>query len=125
MRERLAWILLRVHILKKTARLSAPEKLRYLWLCYRVHGAMITFCAISAVASVLLAICAYVPRFAVMAHLDSPATAVRMEFVFVVFLLTGAFFGVLFSVLFVTREVLAAYWLLVFNTHYVRGNHYR
>ncbi|HVU08901.1 MAG TPA: hypothetical protein VHG89_10195 [Verrucomicrobiae bacterium] len=117
MLSRLAKILLNFHILKKTARLSVPEQLRYLQLCRRVHGAMIPFCAIFAVASVFIAICAFVPSFAVMVHLDSPETeGVSDVFAFGLFLSVAVFSGVLFAVLFVTREMLAFYWLLIFTS---------
>jgi hypothetical protein len=82
---------------------------------------MIPFCAVFAVASVILAICAFVPSFAVMVHLDTPETVGRSDvFAFAMLLLAAAFFGILFSALFVTRELLAMYWLLIFTTHYFR-----
>lgn len=120
MLSQLADILLRLHILKKTAGLPVPAKLRYLRLCRRVHGVMIPFCAIFAVASVFIAICAFAPSFAVMVHLDTPATVGTGDlFAFTMFLFAAAFFAILFSVLFMTREILAMYWLLIFTTHYV------
>ena len=119
MLSNLAKIILKLHILKKTARLPMRERLRYLQLCRRVHGAMIPFCAFFVVASVFVAICAFSPSFAVMVHLDTPATVGASDvFAFTMFILAAAFFGILFSALFVTRELLAEYWLLIFVAHY-------
>jgi len=121
MLSRIAQIILRLHILKKTARLPVPARLRYLQLCRRVHGFMIPFCAIFAVASLFIAICSFVQSFAVLVHLDTPATVGSSDvFAFAMFLLAAAFFGIMFLALFVTRELLALYWLLIFTTHYVR-----
>ena len=82
---------------------------------------MIPFCGFFTAASVCLALCATDPSLAVLVHLDTPATVGNSDPVaFGLFLLAAAYFGLLFSALFVTREWLAMYWLLVFNTHYVR-----
>lgn len=120
MLSQIATIILRVHILKKTARLPVPAKLRYLQLCRRVHGVMIPFCAVFSVAALFIALCAFIPSFAVLVHLDTPATVGGSDvFAFAMFLLAAAFFGLMSSALFVTRELLGIYWLVVFTTHYV------
>jgi hypothetical protein len=121
MLSNIAKIILRLHILKKTARLPIPERLRYLQLCRRVHGVMIPFCAVFTVASFFVAICAFSPSFAVMVHLDTPDTVADRDFLASsMFLMATTFFGVLFFALFITRELLGLYWLLFFTVYYAR-----
>jgi hypothetical protein len=121
MLSRIAMIILRLHILRRAARLPVQAKLRYFQLCRRVHGVMIPVCAVLAIASVFIAICAFSPGFSVMVHLDTPQSAGTSNLVaFTMFLCAAAYFGTLFSALFMTRELLAMYWLLIFAVHYVR-----
>lgn len=119
----LAKFILRLHILKKTARLPLRERLRYLLLCRRVHGALIPFCAVFTAGSFFLAICSFSPAFAIAVHLDVPgAAAARDFFASGMFTLAAAFFGALFFALFVTRELLAFYLLFIFIVYYSRPN---
>jgi hypothetical protein len=117
----LAIILLRFHILKKIAQLPVPAQLRYLQFCRRVHGIMMPFCALCSAACVFIAICALVPALAAMVHLSGQSdNGMSDGLASTLFLLFALFFGILISILFVTREMLAAYWLLIFSTYYVR-----
>ena len=116
----LAHFVLRAHILKKAARLGLPERLRYLRMARRVHGAIIPLWTVGALATAFIATCCIYPHFAVMIHLDEPANeAVPDVWTFAAFSLAALFlaFGVL--LLFFTRRMLASYRLLLFVTYYV------
>jgi len=117
----LAYFVLRVHILKKAARLQLSERLAYLLMSRRVHGVLIVLWTAGALASAFVATCCIYPHFAVIIHLDTPADeAVPDVWTAKAFFMATGFFVVGTLLLFVTRRMLAAYWLLLFFTYYVR-----
>lgn len=119
--DRFASLALRAHIPKKAAKLRLQERLRYLVLCRRVHAAVIPLWAAVGFYSAFIAVCCIYPHFAVIIHLDAPASeAVPDLSTFALFSAAALFCGVGVSIVFATRRMLAEYWLLSFLVHYVR-----
>ena len=95
--------------------MPVPKRLRYLQYSRRVHGILIPVCALCAAGSAFIAVCAFVPQFAAILHLGPPAIdGMNDVFAFSLFFSITLFFATMFAVLFVTREMLASYWLLNF-----------
>src|SRR6266487_3697027 len=103
MLSRLAHFVLGIHILKKAARLSLADRLRYLLLARRVHGAVIVMWIVCAFLSAFIATCCIYPHFAVIIHLDKPADeAVPDVWTFAAFFAATVFSAVGTLLLFVT-----------------------
>src|SRR5690349_17019227 len=114
---RLALLVLRLHILKKAWSLRLPERLRYLNLSRCVHGASIPVLVILFILWATLVVCCLFPRVEVALHWADaiyPEDRTIMLVLSVVFSVCTVFSALMIRVLFITREMLAMYWLLTF-----------
>jgi hypothetical protein len=119
--NRLADLALRVHILKKAARLQLRERLRYLLLCRRVHTALIPLWVAVCGYSAFIATCCIYPHFAVVIHLDAPANEATPDLpTFLLFSTISLLCGLGVLVVLATRRMLSEYWFLNFFVHYGR-----
>ncbi len=118
---RLAQFVLRLHILKKASALGLAERLRYLRLARRVHGAVLLFWVPFALFLGFVALWTFFPHLGVVLHLDDPERegtrdywASGIFFTLAVFLALGSW------LILWTREVLALLFILNFVV-YVRS----
>ena len=117
--DRLAILALRAHILKKALRLRVRERLDYLLICRRVHGAVIPLFAAVCAFSAFIAVCCIYPHFAVIIHLDPPANEAVPDIpTFLLFSALALFCGAGVFIVLATRRMLAECWLLDFLVHY-------
>lgn len=115
---RMAAFLLNLHILKRASKLGYYRELRYLRFSRTVHGILIPIVAILAIVCAIAVVGTLSPSFTAKLPGHTPGDDLHPEpLLSLFFLLATVFYGILFRVLFVTRELLARYWLLLFLAH--------
>jgi hypothetical protein len=115
---RLAVFTLNLHILKRLSQLGYFPGLRYLRYSRMIHGALIPISAMLAIVCAIGVVGTLCPSFTAKLPGHTPVTDLHPEPLFsLIFFLLGAFCGTMFCTLFVTRELLARYWLLLFLVH--------
>jgi hypothetical protein len=118
MASRVAQLVLRLHILKKAAAQRLPERLRYLLLARRVHGAVLLFWVPFTFCLLFVACWVFFPHLGVTLHLDEAGKegtrdywASTIFFSLSVVLVLGCW------VILWTRELLASLFILNFVTY--------
>src|SRR5581483_5974439 len=114
-----AIFVLNLHILKRASQLPLRERLNYLKLCRITHLFCIPVFAILTIGCCFCALAVFFPQLLTMLRIPLPSDQGQSPFLMSgSFLFFASFCGLFCSVLFVTREILASYWLLNFLLYY-------